>query len=56
MHWAPGGKTDLDNLVLLCCRHHWMVHAGRNWSAAKTEAWSPSRRGPTTGASPGAQT
>ena len=27
-HWAHGGLTDLDNLVLLCHRHHWLVHEG----------------------------
>jgi hypothetical protein len=25
-HWADGGKTKLDNLVLLCRRHHRAVH------------------------------
>ncbi len=25
-HWADGGATALDNLVLLCRRHHRMVH------------------------------
>jgi len=25
-HWADGGKTVMDNLVLLCRRHHRMVH------------------------------
>jgi hypothetical protein len=25
-HWANGGKTSLQNLVLLCRRHHRMVH------------------------------
>ena len=29
VHWADGGSTDLDNLVLLCRRHHRMVHEGR---------------------------
>ena len=27
-HWIHGGPTDLSNLVLLCYRHHWMVHEG----------------------------
>ncbi|MGI9648567.1 MAG: DUF222 domain-containing protein [Acidimicrobiia bacterium] len=29
IHWADGGPTDLDNLVLLCRSHHRMVHEGR---------------------------
>jgi hypothetical protein len=24
--WADGGSTALDNLVLLCGKHHWIVH------------------------------
>jgi Domain of unknown function (DUF222)/HNH endonuclease len=28
LHWAQGGRTDLDDLVLLCNRHHWSVHEG----------------------------
>jgi hypothetical protein len=25
-HWADGGPTDLDNLVLLCRQHHMLIH------------------------------
>ena len=28
-HWADGGETDLDNLILLCGRHHRLVHEQR---------------------------
>jgi hypothetical protein len=27
-HWAEGGETKLSNLVLLCRRHHRLIHGG----------------------------
>jgi hypothetical protein len=33
-HWADGGATWLDNLVLLCRRHHRLVHEG-GWTIRK---------------------
>jgi hypothetical protein len=26
VHWLFGGRTDIDNLVLLCARHHKLIH------------------------------
>ena len=34
-HWADGGETNLDNLVLLCRHHHHLVHEG-GFSCEKT--------------------
>jgi hypothetical protein len=34
-HWADGGATDHDNLVMLCGRHHRVVHEG-GWQVAST--------------------
>jgi hypothetical protein len=28
VHWAEGGETSFDNLVLLCTHHHRLVHEG----------------------------
>ena len=35
-HWVRGGPTELGNLVLLCHRHHWMVHEGK-WQIVRGE-------------------
>ena len=37
VHWPSGGPTDLDNLALLCRRHHVAVHEGR-WSFGRDPA------------------
>lgn len=31
IHWANGGTSDLDNLVLLCHAHHHDVHDRQRW-------------------------
>jgi hypothetical protein len=36
-HWARGGPTDLDNLVLVCTFHHKLVHE-YGWDVAAGEA------------------
>jgi hypothetical protein len=36
LHWAHGGGDELENLVLLCGRHHWKVHEG-GWQLVKTD-------------------
>jgi hypothetical protein len=44
-HWADGGPTALDNLVLLCRRHHRAVHEG-GWRLTRTpdHRWTAHRR------------
>ncbi|MFZ0919758.1 MAG: DUF222 domain-containing protein, partial [Candidatus Dormiibacterota bacterium] len=36
VHWGHGGGTNVDNLVLLCYRHHWLIHEGA-WQLARVE-------------------
>ena len=36
VHWGHGGGTNVDNLILLCYRHHWLVHEG-GWQLARVE-------------------
>ena len=35
IHWIDGGQTNLDNVVLLCRRHHRMLHEG-GWQMIRT--------------------
>ena len=28
VHWADGGETTLENLVMLCSKHHRLLHEG----------------------------
>lgn len=44
-HWATGGATDLENLVLLCDHHHRVVHEG-GWSVSGDASGDLSFRGP----------
>jgi hypothetical protein len=56
VYWIHGGTSDLDNLILLCHRHHWMVHEG-GWQIVRgqdgkivtippTVTFGPPSRGP----------
>ncbi|UDY23502.1 HNH endonuclease signature motif containing protein [Nocardioides sp. Kera G14] len=48
VHWADGGATSLDNLVLLCRRHHTMTHQ-TSWTVSidpetRQPVWQPPPR------------
>ena len=45
VHWAHGGATSLDNLVLLCRHHHRLVHEG-GFSVARDHDGRPRFRRP----------
>jgi hypothetical protein len=45
VHWARGGQTKIDNLVLLCSRHHRLVHEG-GFGVARTADGSLAFRRP----------
>jgi len=36
VHWIRGGPTELDNLALVCYRHHRLVHEGK-WQLVKCD-------------------
>jgi HNH endonuclease len=38
VHWADGGETNLDNLLLLCRPHHRMLHNGFGVEMARGRA------------------
>ncbi len=35
IHWCDGGRTSLDNMILLCGHHHRLIHAGP-WDIRRT--------------------
>ena len=39
IHWADGGPTDLDNLILLCQFHHTTVHEGGITITRSADGW-----------------
>jgi hypothetical protein len=36
LNWAHGGGGEIENQILLCHRHHWLVHEG-GWQLVKTD-------------------
>jgi hypothetical protein len=51
IHWLDGGETNLDNLALLCRRHHRFVHED-GWRMSQDHhgafTFTPPARAPTT--------
>ena len=41
--WKPGGRTDLDNLALMCLHHHHLVHSN-GWTMSGNANEELSRR------------
>ena len=39
-HWIDGGRTDLQNLALLCSRHHHELHNG-TWTIKTNDVGRP---------------
>jgi hypothetical protein len=48
VHWIHGGRTDLDNLILLCHRHHRMVHED-GWQIVRKDSGEVLTIAPPTG-------
>ncbi|MEI8056354.1 MAG: HNH endonuclease signature motif containing protein, partial [Actinomycetes bacterium] len=44
IHWATGGFTALDNLALLCGRHHFAVHH-EHWEITPRPGLQPHEHG-----------
>ena len=44
-HWAHGGETSKENLIMLCRHHHRLVHEGGVRLTAMPESWFASDRG-----------
>ena len=38
-HWSQGGPSDLANLVLLCRKHHRVIH-GSEWTITMVRTFS----------------
>src|SRR5260370_42501127 len=51
VHWLHGGGGEIENQILLCHRHHWLVHEGV-WQLVKTDDGQLMTGAPTTGVGP----